>query len=633
MSYPGGDPGPQLPPRRAGLPPPRLDQVFNPPQSPVPPGTSAGTVRARFVIISGPVGGLFVYSPAPGPGNLVASITAGSGIDPYGNAYQATVSVYNTAVSLFMSLVGGGLSFGKTSDFAPAALTTISDGIIQLSSPLKTSTDIGTFLNMFSAAASGLGVTDPTPPAQPMPVTPLSVMQGVLNLATLVGSSNGVAFVPPTGDHTGSADVDNLQQFWNQGVHVIYTQGTYYWGDTANPLAPSPATGNRLWGGGRSFTRVIMSEPINMGFSTQQNEIEIGYLRLDGVPNGCHLFTDCNFGRFELHDCELDVDGNHCWWYAPQVLTSGNFIMFRSRRNSWHYQTPSGGRLVPPFYVQTPTGCQITQSSFDGDDWFNDQNDSAVPIIWFQNLSTAGSTTATCEWRNQTVEHPYGGWLMLQSATGCRLSNVVMWDLPAKQIANSIITIAKDQNGLNPNGSSDILIEGYSRRGGTLAAGIADIEISNANQVTIDTPGSDVGGSALTVQVFPGLFDIHLHGMPETSVIVGTAGTPWRSMNTRGYQNGWADPGVPSYPRGAYRVTDDNRTELVGGIVAGPTAAPNQVIINLPTTYQPLSVMPVPCMLPVGAYLLLGPNGNLIVGAGIAPGNTVVFSCLVPLDP
>jgi len=34
--------------------------------------------------------GLFVYSPAPGPGNLIASIAAQAGTDPYGNAYRGS---------------------------------------------------------------------------------------------------------------------------------------------------------------------------------------------------------------------------------------------------------------------------------------------------------------------------------------------------------------------------------------------------------------------------------------------------------------------------------------------------------------------------------------------------------------
>jgi hypothetical protein len=38
--------------------------------------------------------GLFGYSPTPGAGNLILSVAAAAGTDPYGNAYQAGVTSY-----------------------------------------------------------------------------------------------------------------------------------------------------------------------------------------------------------------------------------------------------------------------------------------------------------------------------------------------------------------------------------------------------------------------------------------------------------------------------------------------------------------------------------------------------------
>lgn len=49
----------------------------------------------------GPFTGLFVYSPAPGNGNLIASITASNGTDPFGNGFDAGIVSYsglNTAI-------------------------------------------------------------------------------------------------------------------------------------------------------------------------------------------------------------------------------------------------------------------------------------------------------------------------------------------------------------------------------------------------------------------------------------------------------------------------------------------------------------------------------------------------------
>ena len=55
-------------------------------QQPVPgvqPGVSGAVITANRVIISGAGGGLYVYSGSPAAGNLIASVTAAGGLDPY----------------------------------------------------------------------------------------------------------------------------------------------------------------------------------------------------------------------------------------------------------------------------------------------------------------------------------------------------------------------------------------------------------------------------------------------------------------------------------------------------------------------------------------------------------------------
>ena len=84
-----------------GLPPQRPDQVISPPPTVLAPGGAAGVFRGRLVIISGTSTngstGLFAYSPTPAAGNLVASIAAAAGTDPYGNAYLAGIVGYFTS--------------------------------------------------------------------------------------------------------------------------------------------------------------------------------------------------------------------------------------------------------------------------------------------------------------------------------------------------------------------------------------------------------------------------------------------------------------------------------------------------------------------------------------------------------
>lgn len=73
-----------------GLPRRRPDQDYRPPAPPGPVGGSAGTLRARLVVVSGAAGtGILVYSPSVGPGNLVASVAPNAGMDLSGNHYAS----------------------------------------------------------------------------------------------------------------------------------------------------------------------------------------------------------------------------------------------------------------------------------------------------------------------------------------------------------------------------------------------------------------------------------------------------------------------------------------------------------------------------------------------------------------
>ena len=58
----------------------------------VQPGTTQAVVIANRVIIIGDTGGIFIYAPAPGLHNLIASIAAVAGTDQYGNSYPGGFS-------------------------------------------------------------------------------------------------------------------------------------------------------------------------------------------------------------------------------------------------------------------------------------------------------------------------------------------------------------------------------------------------------------------------------------------------------------------------------------------------------------------------------------------------------------
>lgn len=67
-----------------------------------------------LVVGGGAGSGIFVYSPAPGAGNLIASITAAAGTDPFGNAYKAGITSYQLGTGIFAQLLAGAFVVGKT---------------------------------------------------------------------------------------------------------------------------------------------------------------------------------------------------------------------------------------------------------------------------------------------------------------------------------------------------------------------------------------------------------------------------------------------------------------------------------------------------------------------------------------
>ena len=95
MSITGGLAGPLGAPVIIPVAAPASDGLIRPLNAPatqpvtpgVQPGVSGQVVYANLVIIYGDNGGLFVYAPSPGAGNLLVSIAAEAGVDQYGNSY------------------------------------------------------------------------------------------------------------------------------------------------------------------------------------------------------------------------------------------------------------------------------------------------------------------------------------------------------------------------------------------------------------------------------------------------------------------------------------------------------------------------------------------------------------------
>jgi len=78
-------------------------------------GWGGNTFPLLVVTAGGGYTGLFVYNPAPGAGNLIASTAAISGTDPSGNAFfEGTAAYWNTSLGLYMALVMSPANRGLT---------------------------------------------------------------------------------------------------------------------------------------------------------------------------------------------------------------------------------------------------------------------------------------------------------------------------------------------------------------------------------------------------------------------------------------------------------------------------------------------------------------------------------------
>jgi hypothetical protein len=134
--------------------------------------------------------GFFTYSPAPGAGNLTASITAVAGLDPYNNHYLANISSYggNFAASLdtgFVTFYTGSLAGGWT----PVATVTVSAGGV-----------------LFLTAGAGINLADPAEAGSTLKVDGL--LTALAGLAVTGGTTTDTLLV--TGVATFDSTIDAI---------------------------------------------------------------------------------------------------------------------------------------------------------------------------------------------------------------------------------------------------------------------------------------------------------------------------------------------------------------------------------------------------------------------------------------
>jgi hypothetical protein len=112
-------------------------------------------VSLVVIIAGGGFTGLFVYSGAPATGNLIASVAAVAGTDPYGNVYNA--GVFSYAGGGEAGLESGALVLEALNAVSPGTLTATAPGVLDLQTGLQQGGDTVSEMFLYSLGASPSG--------------------------------------------------------------------------------------------------------------------------------------------------------------------------------------------------------------------------------------------------------------------------------------------------------------------------------------------------------------------------------------------------------------------------------------------------------------------------------------------
>lgn len=124
-------------------------------------GWNSNVFPLLIITASGGFTGLFAYSPGPGAGNLIASVTAQAGTDPYGNAYVAGVASYaHGTPAINADLTGGALQFNRPVNAAAASVGSNNSAALNLSSGQVNNTDVESILVLGPALIGGVAVAE-----------------------------------------------------------------------------------------------------------------------------------------------------------------------------------------------------------------------------------------------------------------------------------------------------------------------------------------------------------------------------------------------------------------------------------------------------------------------------------------
>lgn len=182
-------------------------------------GFNNGEIFQIDIVALGPADGLFFYDPVPGFGNLVGSISffgGTSGVDEYGNTVYPGFQSY-TAAGGHTGINNGIVTFAGSSAVMPATIqTSVTGGLLSLSSGGTSTFDNAGSIAVESAAAGGTG--------QPVLDISTNSVQGAINMPQAPPASPGSAPAAYSQsfeqtNYTGGLN-DNIATLRNAGVYT-----------------------------------------------------------------------------------------------------------------------------------------------------------------------------------------------------------------------------------------------------------------------------------------------------------------------------------------------------------------------------------------------------------------------------
>lgn len=438
-----------------------------------PVGWESNNVFQVLIITGSGQSGVFVYSPKPGAGNLVASITASSGTDNFGNATLAGVTAYSSTLAV-QQFGGASQYYTAPSEAGP---WTLQGGLTSLAP--------GTGMALSSqAAGSAVEVT-----AHGVEVA--SFAQTQISFLSTGGSET---WLVPSGDTTGAADTAAINAAMPGPIHLL--PGTF----TANI---SPKTFTRLLGSGKNIT-TLKNTPGQPLFSCDTANGKLDSLEISNMTIDCtggDIFFGANMVRADIHHCWLiqRSAGNAIFNCSAATGLGQTYLAecdFHHNRE-YVFGTP---RTIEAWHLDMEGVNAANDNHWRLSTLFNQDHDTAK--YYHRIIGNAGATPGSKgnTFEDLTYEFPTGGMIRLEGVSDCCILQCTNEDLAALTTTTTpLISIGTTAGGAP---SQFVRVANYMRRAGSFAS-IVDIgaDSSAEQQIDLENCTQDGGGTPLTINL------------------------------------------------------------------------------------------------------------------------------------